>query len=272
MLVPDTMAASVEKAPHEDTVPAPGPHIHSPDAVEFYTEALKTLQCCGPAFLVAGTFAVGAYTGISRPTKDIDIFCKPGDYPRILHCFAERGYETEIEDERWLAKVRKGPHFFDVIFNSTAGVTPVNDHWFEEVREAEIFGSKVRVLPPTELIWSKAFVQNRNRYDGADIAHVMLKEHESIDWHRLLSYMEQYWEILLVHVLNFRFVYPTERHRVPAWLMRELLDRVRLQEELPVPQTKICRGRMLSRADYLIDVKEWGFFDPVGETGTGDGG
>ncbi|MYZ47084.1 nucleotidyltransferase [Propylenella binzhouense] len=264
------MPDAEEKRPPGE-ISAAAPALHSPDAVEFYAEALRTLSTCGPDFLVAGTFAVGAYTGISRPTKDIDIFCKPGDYPRILHCFAARGYQTEIEDERWLAKVRRGELFFDVIFNSTAGVTPVTDQWFEEVREAEIFGTRVRVLPPTELIWSKAFVQNRNRYDGADIAHVMLKEHENIDWRRLLNHMEQYWEILLIHVLNFRFIYPTERHRVPAWLMHELLDRVRLQEELPVPQTKICRGRMLSRADFVIDVKEWGYFDPVGDTGIGDG-
>jgi hypothetical protein len=123
----------------------------------------------------------------------------------------------------------------------------------------------VRILPPTEFVWSKAFVQNRERYDGADIAHVLLKEHEQIDWRRLLSYMEQYWEVLLVHILNFRFIYPTERHRIPHWLMQELMERLRLQDGLPVPNTPICRGRMFSRKDYLIDVQDWGFVDIVGD-------
>ena len=242
---------------------APGPA--SPSAHGFYAEALRILCASELPFLIAGTYALNAYTGVRRPTKDIDVFCKPGDYPRILHLFQERGYEPEIEDERWLAKVRKGEDFFDVIYNSTAGVTPVNDAWFTERREAEIFGHTVRILPPTEFVWSKAFVQNRERYDGADIVHVILKEHENIDWKRLLTYMEQFWEVLLVHILNFRFVYPTERHRIPQWVMDELMERLRLQEGLPVPQTPICRGRMFSRTDYLIDVREWGFADIAGD-------
>jgi hypothetical protein len=256
--VKTTKLRAVESAPG-----APAPASRNSHA--FYAEALRTLVQSGIPFLVAGTYALNAYTGLRRQTKDIDVFCKPGDYPRILHLFQERGFEPEIEDERWIAKVRKGEDFFDIIFNSTAGVTPVNDLWFTEKREAEIFGSVVRILPPTEFVWSKAFVQNRTRYDGADIAHVLLKEHEQIDWRRLLAYMEQYWEVLLVHILNFRFIYPTERHRIPQWLMDELLERLRLQDGLPVPQTRICRGRMFSRADYLIDVEEWGFVDIIGD-------
>ena len=63
----------------------------------------------------------------------------------------------------------KGEHFFDVIFASSNGTMPVNDHWFEEARQIEIFGSPVRIVGPTELIWSKAFIQIRHRYDGADV-------------------------------------------------------------------------------------------------------
>jgi hypothetical protein len=242
---------------------APAPA--SADSHAFYANALKVLSESGIAFLIAGTYALNAYTGVRRPTKDIDVFCKPGDYPRILHLLEQEGYVPEIEDERWIAKARKGTDFLDIIFNSTAGVTPVNDLWFAEKREAEIFGCTVRILPPTEFVWSKAFVQNRSRYDGADIAHVLLKEHDQIDWHRLLAYMEQYWEVLLVHILNFRFIYPTERHRVPQWLMDELMERLKLQDGLPVPQTRICRGRMFSRTDYRIDVEDWGFVDIVGD-------
>lgn len=236
-----------------------------PEAQAFYGEALQILCASGLPFLVAGTYAVSAYTGLSRPTKDLDVFCKPGDYPRILLTFAERGYKTVVKDERWLAKVRKGRLFFDIIFNSTAAVAPVTDQWFVEKRVAELFGSRIPLVPPTELIWSKAFVQDRTRYDGADVAHLILKEHATIDWKRLLSYMEPYWEVLLQHLLNFRFIYPSERNLVPRWLFDELLERLRMQDELPLPRMKICRGRMFSRGDYQIDIHEWGFADIVGE-------
>jgi hypothetical protein len=101
-------------------------------------------------------------------------------------------------------------------------------------------------------------------YDGADIVHLILKQHERIDWRRLLGYMDLHWEVLLVHLLNFRWAYPSEREHVPRWLMDELLGRLERQLDLPSPRVKICRGRMLSRIDYESAVKEWGFAD-VGE-------
>ena len=240
-----------------------------PEAEAFYVDSLRQLKRSGLPFLVAGTYAVSAYTGVYQPTKDLDVFCKAGDYPRILNHFRELGYETEIEDERWIAKVRKGPLFFDVIFNSTAALAPVNDGWFEEAYTAKVCGLEVRILPPTELVWSKAFLQDRERYDGADVAHVILKQHAAIDWKRLLSYMEQHWEVLLIHLLNFRFIYPSERDCIPRWLLDELLTRLKERADLPAPQMRICRGRLFSRRDYAIDVEEWGFADVVGEAASG---
>ncbi|MGQ9369099.1 nucleotidyltransferase family protein [Azospirillum sp. ST 5-10] len=242
----------------------------SPEAEAFYAESLRLLRESGIPFLLGGTYAVCAYTGISRPTKDIDVFCKAGDFPRILSYFQDRGYGTEIEDERWLGKVLQGDLFFDVIFNSAVATNPVSDRWFKESHTARVFGHEVQVTPPTELIYSKAFVQIRHKYDGADVAHLILRCHDAIDWKRLLSYMEQYWEVLLMHVLNFRFIYPSERDLIPPWLLDELLLRVQERARLPAPQTRICRGRLFSREDYLIDVTEWGFADMGGE-GTKNG-
>jgi hypothetical protein len=241
------------------------PTLKNPEAEAFYVEALRELSELGIPYLLAGTYAVSAYTGITRETKDLDVFCKAGDYPRILAHFKERGYAVEIEDERWLGKVFKGRHFFDVIFASSNGTMPVGDAWLDHARTIEIFGAPVRIIGPTELIWSKCFIQLRHRYDGADIAHVLLRAHDQIDWHRLLAYLELHWEVLLVHLLNFRWIYPAERDVVPAWLMDELLDRLAKQRQLPAPQMKVCRGRMYSRVDYEIDVKEWGYADVGGE-------
>jgi len=233
-----------------------------PETEAFYREALRLLTESGIPFLLAGTYAVNAYTGIHRPTKDLDVFCRAGDFPKILAYFRDRGYETEIEDERWIAKVALGEQFFDIIFNSSTAVAPVNDAWFADARTAEVYGSEVRILSPTELVWSKAFIQDRHKYDGSDIAHVILRQSDQIDWKRLLDYMDQYWELLFAHLLNFRFIYPSERGRVPLWLLEELAERLRQQASLPIPQTPVCRGRLLSPFDYCVDNLEWGY---VGE-------
>jgi hypothetical protein len=77
--------------------------------------------------------------------------------------------------------------------------------------------------------------------------------------------MELYWEVLLIHALNFRFIYPTEREAIPHWLLDELMERLAAQAQMPPAQMKICRGRLFSPRDYVVDIAEWGFADVVGK-------
>jgi len=230
----------------------------------FYAEVLRILKESKFTFMVAGGFAVNAYTGLRRPTKDIDIFVKAGDYPKILNKFTSLGFETQVLDERWIAKIFKGKLYVDLIFGSSNLIAPVTDDWFKDCNSATFFNHEVKIPSVTHLIWSKAFIQNRERYDGADVAHLILMKHQEINWEGLLCAMEQYWEVLLIHLLNFRFMYPSEREKIPSWLLRELLSRLQHQFELPTPKMKVCRGRMFSVGDYTVDVTELGFADVVG--------
>lgn len=234
-------------------------------AIQFYAEALRLLKESGIPFLLSGTYAVTAYTGIRRPTKDLDVFCKPGDYPRVLAFFQARGYRTDVEDERWIAKIWKDDkHFFDVIFAMSNGTIAVSDSWFG-TDTIEVYGHEVTITPPTALILSKVFIQDRYRYDGADVNHVILKQAAAIDWKSLLDQMDLYWEVLMAHLLNFRFAYPTERDNIPAWLMSELAQRLEAQVTLPAPRVRVCRGRLFSPRDYIADITEFGFGDVVGK-------
>lgn len=230
----------------------------------FYAEVLKILKNEKFTFMVAGGFAVNAYTGLNRATKDIDIFCKAGDYPKILNKFTSLGFKTQVQDERWIAKIFKGKFYVDLIFGSSNLFAPVTDDWFKDSKTAKFFNYEVRIPSVTDLIRSKVFIQARDRYDGSDIAHLILLRNSEINWERLLSAMEQYWEVLLIHLLNFRFIYPSEREKIPSWLLKELLSRLQHQFELPTPKMKVCRGRMFSVADYTVDVTDIGCADVVG--------
>ena len=214
----------------------------------------------GIPFLVSGTYALASYTGIDRPTKDVDVFAKAGDALKMLHYFKEHGFDVEIVDERWLYRITRGELFVDVITNMPTVTTHVTDEWFVDAPEAELFGAKVRLVPPTQFIWSKIFVQDHHRYDMADVAHMILKCHDAIDWKQLLSHMELYWEVLLMALLNFRFVYPSERHLVPRWLMDELLERLRDQYDVKGPGKKVCRGRIFSPARLCDRRRAMGLF------------
>jgi hypothetical protein len=239
-------------------------------AEEFYVEGLKILKKSKIPFLVGGTYAVVAYVGIDRPTKDFDLFCKASDYPKILKVFSDQGYETSVEDERWLAKVSRDEHYLDFVFSIASMLTPVNDTWFKESHNAKILGVETAILPPTELILSKMFVQSRNKYEGSDVAHLVLKEYKNVNWRRLLAYLDPYWEVLLMHLLNFRFIYPSQREIIPRWLVDELLERLTAQINTPTSKVKICRGKLISPFDYDIDIKQWGFTDLIGGVNESD--
>jgi hypothetical protein len=227
------------------------------DAEDFYKEALSLLTKSEAKFLVGGGLALDMYTGINRATKDLDIFCKVGECPRILKNFAESGYLTEMIDARWLAKAKKEDHLMDLIFNNPASMCPVDDRWFEYATEGELYGVKVKFMPPEELIWCKLYVQNRERYDGSDINHLILRCGDKLDWNRLWSYTEQHWQLMLAQFMSFHFVYPSDRDIIPRWLMDELLLRAKEQYDVETPKEKICRGPYIDQTQYGHDITVW---------------
>ena len=77
--------------------------------------------------LIGGAFAFSHYAHVPRDTKDIDIFVKPEDMPRVLEGFRGLGYETKVPFPHWLGKIHKGEHFMDVIFSSGNGLARVDD-------------------------------------------------------------------------------------------------------------------------------------------------
>jgi hypothetical protein len=111
------------------------------------------------------------------------------------------------------------------------------------------------------MIWSKAFVAERERYDGADISHILLACAEKLDWDRLLRRFAEHWRVLFSHLCLFGFVYPSERARIPQWVMSALMERLEEELQAPIPGERICQGTLISREQYLPDLQKWGFAD-----------
>ncbi|MDQ5824185.1 MAG: nucleotidyltransferase family protein [Chloroflexota bacterium] len=232
-----------------------------PKTCEFYRKAMVLINEAQIPFLVGGAYAMQRYTGISRHTKDFDIFVKPEDAERVLALLGQNGCETEMTFSHWLGKAYYEDLYVDVIFRSGNGVAEVDDEWFDNATADEVLGIPVKLCPPEEIIWTKAFVQERERYDGADIAHVVRAWSDKMDWKRLLRRFGPYWRVLFGHLVLFGFVYPGERDKVPAWVMNELMGRLQRELAKSAPKTRITRGTIISRQQYLIDVEEWGYKD-----------
>lgn len=233
------------------------------EAEVFYREALACLHRSGVPFLLGGAYALAHYTGIVRRTKDLDIFIRPADCGRVLRAFEDEGYETEVTDADWLAKAHRDPHFIDIIFSSGNSIATVDDGWFEHATFVRALGWEVKITPVEEMIWSKAFVMERDRFDGADVLHLILKRGKRIDWTRLLERMGENWPVLLAHLVLYLYCYPSEREAVPLWVLDCLQKRLRTEREGGNDRERVCRGTLLSRLQYRTDVDDWSFNSPA---------
>jgi len=227
----------------------------------FYREAMEVLSRAGVPFLIGGAFAFVHQAGIDRSTKDLDIFVRPGDVHRLLDACAAAGYEADLVYSHWLAKIRSPTGFIDVIFSSGNGIAVVDDQWFEHAAEREVVGVKVKVAPAEESLWSKAYVMERERFDGADVAHIILAYGERMDWRRLIERFGRHWRVLLAHLVLYGFIFPSARSRVPAWVFQELMERLATETGSPDADDPVCHGTLLSWSQYLGDVLGGAFRD-----------
>jgi len=241
--------------------PAPSVGPLSAETAAFYRRMMHSLIDGGLPFLVGGAYALARYTGIERHTKDFDVFVRPEDAERTLALLGEIGCATELTFPHWLGKAWCSDDFIDVIFSSGNGIADVDDDWFRYAVDEIVLGVPVRLIPPEEMLWSKAFVMERERFDGADINHLLLHMADRLDWNRLLRRFGPGAPVLLAHLTLFQFAYPGFAHSVPDPVIQALFDRSNRQASAFVPGSKMCRGTLLSREQYLVDVHEWDFLD-----------
>jgi hypothetical protein len=218
----------------------------------FYQDAFAILEEANIPFLIGGAFAQSRYTQRDRNTKDLDIILRREDVVGMIAAFEHAGYQASVPFPHWLAKIHSNGHYLDVLFGSGNGIVRVDDCWFTHSVEADVLDRKVRLCPPEELIWSKAFVQERERFDGADVLHLLHACARTLDWDRLLARFGQQWPVLFSHLLLFVFAYPDRRGDVPRHVLDELGGRLRHLE--PDERDHVCYGTLLSREQYLHDV------------------
>ena len=97
---------------------------------------------------------------------------------------------------------------------------------------------------------------------------------DKLDWRRLIDRYGKYWRALYAHVVLFGFIYPSDRDRIPTWVVQELSSRVLEETKKGNGKEKICFGTIISRQQYLIDVTQWDYKDarlqPLGNMSAGE--
>lgn len=207
--------------------------------------------------VVSGAFALHEHTGIWRDTKDLDLFLPANEVHRALKLLEKDGFQTEILDPVWLAKAWRGDYFVDLITGMSNGVIRVDYSWIKRASRSDVFGTSIRVLAPEELIASKIFVTRRERFDGADICHVIYGTRGNFDWKRLFHLTGEHWEMLLWYLVLYHYIYPAHSDYVPEKIWEELLERFRIELNHPNKDLQF-RGSLIDERMFAIDVQEWG--------------
>jgi hypothetical protein len=235
--------------------------LHAPDdlrAGEIYRAVVWHLREAGIPYLVGGTYALEHHAAVVRDTKDLDLFVRRADWSRVADTLEAQGLNCELMFSHWLGKAKEGGYFVDLIFAGGNGLVEVDDEWLAHGVPSVVLDVPVHLVPAEEMIWSKAFVMERERFDGADVLHILRKSGRELDWPRLLRRFHPHPGVLLSHLVLYEFVYADERDAIPEWVMEDLWRRTRVRD--PVAR-QLCRGTLVSREQYLIDLETWGYHD-----------
>jgi predicted nucleotidyltransferase len=231
-----------------------------PEQEQLFREVLTLLNESGVPYVVSGAFALRVHTGICRDTKDLDLFLPPESVGEAMKFLRQHGFECKVADPVWLAKAHRGDFFVDMITGMSTGTITVDRTWIERGLLSELFGVKVKMLGPEELIASKLFVTRRERFDGADIAHVIYGTHGKLDWDRVYQLVGEHWRLLFWHLVLYQYVYPAHADFVPKDVWRDLMGRFREEVE-HVERNAEFRGSLIDPLMFAIDVEEWGLAD-----------
>ena len=228
-----------------------------PARASFYHRVLDTISDAQVPFLVGGAFALCRHTGVKRGTRDLDLMVCEEDWPAVAQALRRQGIVTKLVFPHWLGKALALGAQVDIIFNGGNGTTRVTRDWFAFATQAKLMGREVSLCPAEELLWSKAFVMERERFDGADVLHLLRVKAHELDWERLLSRFRGHEAVLRAHLMLFGYVFPGEASRVPTWVDARLAAAAATERVPP----DLCRGTLLSRAQYLADVECGGYRD-----------
>ncbi len=231
-----------------------------PEQRLLFQEVLRLLNDRAIPYVVSGAFALQRHTGIWRDTKDLDLFLPAEHAGNALQALADDGFETVVSDPVWLAKAHRLDYYVDLITGMSNAVIIVDQSWIDRGTPYKIVGVDSRVLAAEELIASKLFVTRRERFDGADIAHVIHGTKGELDWPRLLQLMGDNWEVLLWALLLFRYCYPAHTDYVPRHIWDDLLSRFQHAIAHHDPNAPF-RGSLIDDKMFAIDVTEWGMHD-----------
>jgi hypothetical protein len=158
--------------------------LNEDDFVVAFRAACDALEGAGVPYLFMGGIASMVH-GRTSWTHDLDVFIRRGDEPTAVDALVAAGYRLDPAPSSWLSKLWMGEIYLDVIYSST-GPVDLDDAMLERGTSAEVWGRRVPVLGPEDLVVTKALAH------GEETAHywwdaLAIVAKCELDWDYLLT-------------------------------------------------------------------------------------
>ena len=157
--------------------------VNEEEFVVAFRAACDALAGAGVPYLFMGGIASIVH-GRTSWTHDLDVFIRRADEPAAVEALVAAGYRLDPTPSSWFSKLWMNEVFLDVIYSST-GPVELDDAMLERGEWAEVWGRKVPVLGPEDLVVTKALAH------GEETAHywwdaLAIIAKGELDWDYLL--------------------------------------------------------------------------------------
>lgn len=191
-----------------------------------YREVIQQARALGVRFAFGGAFAIAAYTGELRNTKDFDFYLLPRDRDAMKDAMTRAGLKDYFDqlsyDRSWIYRGTRDDIIVDAIWAMANHRTDVGEQWLSRGPEITIRGELLRAIPIEDLIWSKLYVLQRERCDWGDIFNLVDAGADAMDWEYLLDRMGEDAPLLGGALSVFGWLAPDRASDIPTAVWRRL--------------------------------------------------
>ena len=191
-----------------------------------YRDAIEAARETGLPFMLGGGFALAAYTGRWRNTKDIDFYILPQHRQTFVDAMTSAGfgdyYDQLAYDRGWIYRSFCDGTIVDLIWAMANRRTQAAESWFKNATDLTVRGEKLKVIAPEELLWCKMYVLQRDHSDWPDVWNLVHAVGPDMDWSRVLRHVGDDAPVLRALLTLFTWLSPRRAAELPEGLKRRL--------------------------------------------------
>lgn len=191
-----------------------------------YRLAIETVRATGLNFMLGGGFALAAFTGRWRDTKDIDFYILPQDREAVVGALTQAGFTDYFPrlsyDRKWIYRSTRADVIVDIIWAMANQRAQVDAVWFEHAPVLSLRNQQLLVIPPEEFVWCKLYIMQRDHCDWTDIFNLLYADGPQLNWEHLMNRLEEDLLLLKAMLTMYGWLCPQEAAKLPDWVWQRL--------------------------------------------------